>query len=177
MNIYATEHILGDVEIRWTWQCAKHFGFTTWFQHLNSGRCCQILCTPLDKIWPWWASSAVGGSSYSQLVSRVGGIVSSCCGHVLLQLRKAPSYPKFQDHHSCTIWQYRSGPAQQALLVVYLYLGLFHACHLFQVLISRNYRGDIEPSVIDKFMPLLMDREEEGNMSPIIQVITWINLI
>ena len=39
-----------------------------------------------------------------------------------------------------------------------------------QVLISRNYRGDIEPSVIDKFMPLLMEREEEGNMSPIIQV-------
>jgi len=38
-----------------------------------------------------------------------------------------------------------------------------------KVLISRNYRGDIEPSVIDKFMPLLMDREEEGNMSPIIQ--------
>ena len=45
------------------------------------------------------------------------------------------------------------------------------ACDILQVLISRNYRGDIEPSVIDKFMPLLMDREEEGNMSPIIQVI------
>jgi hypothetical protein len=38
-----------------------------------------------------------------------------------------------------------------------------------KVLISRNYRGDLDTSVIDKFMPLVMEREEEGNMTPIIQ--------
>jgi len=38
-----------------------------------------------------------------------------------------------------------------------------------KVLISRNYRGDIDMGIIDKFMPLVMDREEEGNMTPIIQ--------
>lgn len=38
-----------------------------------------------------------------------------------------------------------------------------------KVLICRNYRGDIDMAVIDKFMPLLMDREEEGTLGPIIQ--------
>lgn len=36
-------------------------------------------------------------------------------------------------------------------------------------MISRNYRGDIDMSSIDKFMTLLMDKEEESNVSPIIQ--------
>lgn len=31
-----------------------------------------------------------------------------------------------------------------------------------KVLISRNYRGDMDLAVIDKFMPLLMEKEEEG---------------
>jgi len=38
-----------------------------------------------------------------------------------------------------------------------------------KVLISRNYRGDVDMGIIDKFMPLVMDREEEGNITPIIQ--------
>lgn len=37
---------------------------------------------------------------------------------------------------------------------------------LLQVIISRNYRGDIDMGIIDKFMPLLMEREEEGRQSP-----------
>uniref|UniRef100_A0A1I8HK40 MHD domain-containing protein n=1 Tax=Macrostomum lignano TaxID=282301 RepID=A0A1I8HK40_9PLAT len=37
-----------------------------------------------------------------------------------------------------------------------------------KVLISRNYRGDICMSVIEKFMPLLMDREEEGSVQPVL---------
>ena len=36
------------------------------------------------------------------------------------------------------------------------------------MLISRNYRGDVDMSKIDKFMPLVMEREEEGNLSPIL---------
>ena len=32
-----------------------------------------------------------------------------------------------------------------------------------QVLIFRNYRGDIDVNIIDRFMPLLMEREEEGS--------------
>lgn len=38
-----------------------------------------------------------------------------------------------------------------------------------KVMISRNYRGDIDMSCVDKFMTLLMAMEEEGNISPIIQ--------
>jgi hypothetical protein len=38
-----------------------------------------------------------------------------------------------------------------------------------QVLISRNYRGDIDLGVIEKFMPLLMEKEEEGLLTPILQ--------
>ena len=34
-----------------------------------------------------------------------------------------------------------------------------------KVLISRNYCGDIETSAIEKFMSLLMDRQEEGNLT------------
>ncbi|XP_077980909.1 AP-1 complex subunit mu-1 [Glandiceps talaboti] len=37
-----------------------------------------------------------------------------------------------------------------------------------KVLISRNYRGDVDMSSIDKFMTVLMDMEEEGQSSPII---------
>lgn len=38
-----------------------------------------------------------------------------------------------------------------------------------KVMICRNYRGDIDMSSIDKFMPLVMENEEEGSMTPIIQ--------
>lgn len=38
-----------------------------------------------------------------------------------------------------------------------------------KVLISRNYRGNIDLGVIDKFMPLLMEKEEEGMVTPILQ--------
>uniref|UniRef100_A0AC34FFX3 Uncharacterized protein n=1 Tax=Panagrolaimus sp. ES5 TaxID=591445 RepID=A0AC34FFX3_9BILA len=37
-----------------------------------------------------------------------------------------------------------------------------------QPIISRNYRGDIDMSVIDKFVPLLGNMEEEGQIAPII---------
>lgn len=37
-----------------------------------------------------------------------------------------------------------------------------------QPLISRDYRGDVDLSVIDKFLPLVMDNEEEGLMTPIL---------
>lgn len=34
---------------------------------------------------------------------------------------------------------------------------------------SRNYRGDVDMSTIEKFMPLLMEHEDEGHSSPILQ--------
>lgn len=37
-----------------------------------------------------------------------------------------------------------------------------------KVLISRNYRGDIDNNVIDKFIGLVMDREEDGTLTPLI---------
>uniref|UniRef100_A0A1I8IXS2 FYVE-type domain-containing protein n=1 Tax=Macrostomum lignano TaxID=282301 RepID=A0A1I8IXS2_9PLAT len=37
-----------------------------------------------------------------------------------------------------------------------------------KVLISRNYRGDVPMSIIEKFMPLLMEREEDGTLQPIL---------
>ncbi|XP_062920450.1 AP-1 complex subunit mu-1-like isoform X1 [Mobula hypostoma] len=38
-----------------------------------------------------------------------------------------------------------------------------------QVLISRNYRGDVEMSVIEKFMPSLLRNEEDGDLCPILK--------
>eukprot|EP01147_Barroeca_monosierra_P009430 gene9430-1672_t len=38
-----------------------------------------------------------------------------------------------------------------------------------KVLISRDYRGDLPWNSIDKFFPLVIDAEEEGNPSPIVQ--------
>uniref|UniRef100_A0A1I8IK55 MHD domain-containing protein n=1 Tax=Macrostomum lignano TaxID=282301 RepID=A0A1I8IK55_9PLAT len=37
-----------------------------------------------------------------------------------------------------------------------------------KVLISRNYRGDVPMSTIEKFMPLLVEREEEGTVQPVL---------
>ncbi|XP_016422002.1 AP-1 complex subunit mu-1-like [Sinocyclocheilus rhinocerous] len=37
-----------------------------------------------------------------------------------------------------------------------------------KVLICRNYRGDVDMSEIEHFMTLLMDKEEEGTLSPIL---------
>lgn len=39
---------------------------------------------------------------------------------------------------------------------------------LLQVLVCRNYRGDVDMSEIEHFMTLLMDKEEEGTLSPIL---------
>ncbi|CAF1569977.1 unnamed protein product, partial [Adineta ricciae] len=38
-----------------------------------------------------------------------------------------------------------------------------------KVIISRNYRGDIEMNVIEKFMQLLLEKEDESQLSPIFQ--------
>lgn len=37
-----------------------------------------------------------------------------------------------------------------------------------KTLISRNYRGDVDMSIIDKFLPMVLDAEEEGTVSPIL---------
>jgi len=37
-----------------------------------------------------------------------------------------------------------------------------------KVIVGRNYRGDVDMNVIDKFMPLYMEKEEEGIMSPVL---------
>jgi len=36
------------------------------------------------------------------------------------------------------------------------------------VIMSRNYRGDVELSLIEKFMPLLVEKEDEGKVSPVL---------
>lgn len=36
-----------------------------------------------------------------------------------------------------------------------------------QVLICRNYKGDVDMAEIDHFMSLLMQQEEEGLLSPV----------
>ncbi|CAF0981154.1 unnamed protein product [Brachionus calyciflorus] len=38
-----------------------------------------------------------------------------------------------------------------------------------KVLISRNYRGDIEMNVIERFMQLLLEQEDESNLTPIVK--------
>lgn len=37
-----------------------------------------------------------------------------------------------------------------------------------QVLISRNYMGNMDMNEIDHFMPILMKREEEAEMTPLV---------
>ena len=37
-----------------------------------------------------------------------------------------------------------------------------------QVLICRNYKGDVDMAEIDHFMPLLMQHEEEGLLCPVL---------
>lgn len=37
-----------------------------------------------------------------------------------------------------------------------------------KVLISRDYRGDLKPGCVERFMPIVMDMEDEGNGSPIV---------
>lgn len=37
-----------------------------------------------------------------------------------------------------------------------------------KVIVGRNYRGDVDMNVIDKFMPLYMDKEEEGYLTPVL---------
>ncbi|CAG0903267.1 unnamed protein product, partial [Cyprideis torosa] len=39
-----------------------------------------------------------------------------------------------------------------------------------KVLISRNYRGDVDMNLVDKFYPLVMDREDDGNLNPVVTV-------
>jgi len=37
-----------------------------------------------------------------------------------------------------------------------------------KVIVGRNYRGDVDMNVIDKFMPLYMEKEEEGYLTPVL---------
>ena len=39
---------------------------------------------------------------------------------------------------------------------------------LLQTLISRDYRGDVDRNVINHFLPMLLNAEEEGTVSPIL---------
>ena len=41
-------------------------------------------------------------------------------------------------------------------------------CVRVQPLISRDYRGDVDLSVINNFLPMLLSLEEEGMASPIL---------
>ncbi|CAP31321.2 Protein CBR-APM-1 [Caenorhabditis briggsae] len=46
--------------------------------------------------------------------------------------------------------------------------GLFILDLKGNVVISRNYRGDVDMSCIEKFMPLLVEKEDEGTASPVL---------
>lgn len=37
------------------------------------------------------------------------------------------------------------------------------------MLISRDYRGDLPASVIDKFLPLVLEQEDDSSARPIVQ--------
>lgn len=49
-----------------------------------------------------------------------------------------------------------------------LELSVFPPSAPAQVLICRNYRGDVDMSEVEHFMPILMEKEEEGMLSPIL---------
>lgn len=45
------------------------------------------------------------------------------------------------------------------------------------MLISRNYRGDVDPGIIEKFVPHLVDLEEEGQMAPVVDVESGVHMV
>lgn len=49
-----------------------------------------------------------------------------------------------------------------------LHMAILKKYFFLQVLVCRNYRGDVDMSEIEHFMTLLMDKEEEGTLSPIL---------
>lgn len=80
---------------------------------------------------------------------------------------------KFRYAHSCA-------RAHDYVGVRFLHLGHArqsksgsYAAHisptLVQVVLSRNYRGDIEMNVIENFLQLLLEREDESRLAPIFQ--------
>lgn len=46
-----------------------------------------------------------------------------------------------------------------------------------KTLIARNYRGDVGTDVIDKFLPLLLEKEEEGALSPVLRYNDQVNFL
>lgn len=38
-----------------------------------------------------------------------------------------------------------------------------------KVLIARNYRGEVDPTLIERFLPLLLEKEEEGCLCPVLR--------
>ncbi|CAI5439198.1 unnamed protein product [Caenorhabditis angaria] len=46
--------------------------------------------------------------------------------------------------------------------------GLFILDLKGNVVISRNYRGDVDMNCIEKFMPLLVEKEDEGTVNPVL---------
>lgn len=55
--------------------------------------------------------------------------------------------------------------------ILLLYCSFSWFCSLtwwLQVLICRNYMGDMDMNQIDHFMPILMKREEEAEMTPLV---------
>lgn len=43
-----------------------------------------------------------------------------------------------------------------------------HLRRIAQVVISRNYRGDMDSNVIENFFQLLLEKEDESQLSPIV---------
>ena len=54
------------------------------------------------------------------------------------------------------------------IVLVKTILFVFKMCFFFQNLISRNYRGDISSNSIEKFLPLVLEQEEESVPTPIV---------
>ena len=59
-------------------------------------------------------------------------------------------------------------PIVSILAPYFVRLKILWRLFFLQVMISRNYRGDIDFGIIDKFIPVLTEREEEGNLTPLI---------
>lgn len=68
-------------------------------------------------------------------------------------------------------YRFSALPSVLQLLLTCSYIDIASCTNIpcsFQVLVCRNYRGDVDMSEIEHFMTLLMDKEEEGTLSPIL---------
>src|SRR5271169_5862986 len=79
----------------------------------------------------------------------------------LLTYQPTRHWPQSVAHKACQLDSERTKSLSPVMASAVFFLDLKG-----KTLLARNYRGDIPMSAVDRFMPLLMDAEEENTAAP-----------